>query len=86
MKNETTKHLADGVSALVISTGIASSIMGFLNHNAAGLGVLVSLLGVVVASIFYYLNFKKSTLADDNKKELERLRSQMSALSNKGNK
>ncbi len=73
MKQESVKHLADGATTLAVSTG-ASSYFGwftFINTNAPGIGVLLSLVFGVVGLIFYYLTWKKSTLADSNKDRLD---------------
>lgn len=73
MKQESAKHLADGATTLAISSG-ASSYFGwftFINDNAPGIGVLLSLFFGVIGVIFYYLNQKKLTLADENKNKLD---------------
>ena len=73
MKQESVKHLADGATTLAVSTG-ASSYFGwftFLNSNAPGIGVLLSLVFGVIGLVFYYLTWRKSTLADDNKDRLD---------------
>ena len=56
-----------------VGTG-ASSYFGlftFINENAPGIGVLLSLVFGVVGLIFYYLTWKKATLADNNKDRLD---------------
>lgn len=73
MKQESVKHLADGATTLAVSTG-ASSYFGwftFINANAPGIGVLLSLVFGLIGLVFYYLNWKKSILADDNKDRLD---------------
>lgn len=72
MKQETVKHFADGATISAVGTG-ASSYFGwfsFINDNAPGIGVLLSLIFGVIGIVFYYMTWKKATLADDNKKEL----------------
>ena len=72
MKQESVKHLADGATISAVSTG-ASSYFGwftFVNENAPGIGVLLSFFFGVIGLIFYWLTWKKSMLAEANKKEL----------------
>jgi len=72
MKQETIKHLADGATISAVSSG-ASSYFGwftFINENAAGIGVILSFLFGVTASVFYCLTWRKATLANENKKEI----------------
>jgi hypothetical protein len=63
------KHLADGATISAVGSG-ASSYFGwfeFVNDNAAGIGVLLSFFFGSIGLIFYWLTWKKSTLADENK-------------------
>lgn len=72
MKQESVKHLADGATTLAVSSG-ASSYFGwftFINENAPGIGVLLSFLFGSIGLIFYWLTWKKSTLAEENKKQI----------------
>ena len=73
MKQELTKVLADGTATLAVGGGIASKLgwFEFINANAPGLGVLASCLFGIVATIFYYLTYVKSTQADQNKIKLD---------------
>ena len=73
MKQESVKALADGATISAVSTG-ASSYFGwftFINTNAPGIGVLLSLIFGSIGLIFYYLTWKKSTLADSNRDRLD---------------
>ena len=73
MKTDTVKHLADGATTLAVSSG-ASSYFGwfiFINEYAAGIGVVLSAIFGLVASVFYCLTWQKTTLANENKKDLE---------------
>ena len=73
MKQEITKALADGATISAVSTG-ASSYFGwftFIHTNATGIGVLLSLIFGSIGLIFYYLTWKKSTLADSNRDRLD---------------
>jgi len=73
VKQESVKALADGATISAVSTG-ASSYFGwftFVNANAPGIGVLLSMVFGVVGLIFYYLTWKKSTLADSNRDRLD---------------
>jgi len=73
VKQESVKHLADGATTLAVSAGASSYFdwFTFINSNAPGIGVLLSLIFGLIGLIFYYLNWKKSTLADDNKNRLD---------------
>ena len=73
MKQETGKLLADGATISAVSTG-ASSYFGwfdFVNANAPGIGILLSFFFGVIGLIFYWLTWKKATLADENKKTIK---------------
>jgi hypothetical protein len=73
VKQESVKHLADGATTLAVGSG-ASSYFGwfvFVNNNAAGIGVLLSFFFGVIGLIFYWLTWRKSTLADENKTKLD---------------
>ena len=80
MRQELTKGLADGAASLAVSGGIVTKLgwFEFINANAPGLGVLASCFFGVVATIFYYLTYAKSTQADQNKKDLNVLEGVMS--------
>ena len=72
MKLENVKHLADGATISAVGSG-ASSYFGwfeFVNDNAAGIGVLLSFFFGTIGLIFYWLTWKKATLADENKVNL----------------
>ena len=69
MKQESVKHLADGATTFAVGSG-ASSYFGwfvFINEYAPGVGVILSFIFGTIGIIFYYLNQKKLTLADENK-------------------
>ena len=81
MKQETVKHLGDGATTLAVSTGMGSSWLGFLNHNAAGIGVILTFIFGCIGVLFYYLNWKKTVQAEHNAKEIEDLKSQLAGIS-----
>lgn len=90
MPQELFKPVADSAVSLSIGSGITASLMHFLNVNAAGLGVLVSLLGVIIAAIFYFLSYQKNKAAridkhyvQMNHKRIAELEAQVKILSNK---
>jgi len=73
VRQESVKHLADGATALAVSIG-ANSYLGwftFINTNAPGIGVLLSLIFGLIGLVFYILNWRKLSLADDNKGRLD---------------
>lgn len=80
MKQELTKALADGAASLAVSGGIVTKLgwFDFVNANAPGLGVLASCFFGIIATIFYFMTYSKSTQADKNKKDLKALEGVMS--------
>ncbi len=88
MKQETIKLFADGTNLLAVSTGIGSSawklleLWDFINTNAAGIGVLVSIFFGTVAILFHIYNAKKSNESVKNKKRIKELESQTKELEN----
>lgn len=90
MSQELFKPVADSTVTLSIGSGLTASLMHFLNVNAAGLGVLVSLLGVTIAATFYFLSYQKNKSSKMDKayiqmnhKRIEELEAQVKILSNK---
>lgn len=75
MKQETLKHFADGATISAVSTGVVNKLgfLHYLNVNAAGIGVLLTAFFGLIGLVFYYLTWKKSTQADQNKKDLSSL-------------
>lgn len=72
MKQELTRAFADGATTLAVSAG-ASSYFGwftFINDNAPAIGIMLSFFFGMAGLIFYWLTWKKATLADTNKIEL----------------
>ena len=71
MKQETIKVLADGSSLLTLGTGATSSIIAFgqwdwINANAAGIGVLATIVFGFIALGFNIYNSFKLGKADKN--------------------
>lgn len=77
MKQETLKVLADSSNILTASTGVGTSAWGFLeywnfvNTNAAGIGVLLTLVFGVIAIGFNLYNSIKLNKVDENKKQID---------------
>jgi len=69
MKEEIIAHSA---TTLAVGAGASSYFewFTFINTNAPGIGILLSFFFGTAGLIFYFLTWKKSTLADQNKKEL----------------
>ena len=75
MKQETLKALADGSSILTVGTGATSSALAFgqwdwINTNAAGIGVLATIVFGFIAIGFNIYNSSKAIKADENEKRL----------------
>lgn len=72
MKQETLKTLADGSNILTAGTGVSSTALGmleawdFVNTNAAGIGVMLTLFFGLIAIAFNFYNSAKLGKADKN--------------------
>jgi len=72
VRQETGKALADGLNVLTAGTGVTSSAWGaleywkFINTNAAGIGVLATLVFGFIAIGFNIYNSSKAGKADKN--------------------
>lgn len=74
--------MADGATTLAVGSG-ASSYFGwfvFINENAPGVGVILSFFFGMTGLIFYILNLRKLSLADENKIGLEGLSTEFQSL------
>ena len=77
MKQETLKALADSSNILTASTGVGTSALGFLeawdfvNTNAAGLGVLLTLIFGIIAILFNLYNSSKLNKVDKNERTID---------------
>jgi len=72
MKQEVMQAVAHSATAAAVGTGAGNYLgwFAFINTNAPGIGVLLSCFFGVSGLIFYVLTWRKSTLADENKREL----------------
>ncbi|PHS02402.1 MAG: hypothetical protein COA78_21010 [Blastopirellula sp.] len=77
MKQETLKGLADSSNILTASTGAGTSLwgfaelFGFINTNAAGIGVLLTLVFGLIAIGFNLYNSSKLNEVEKNKKKID---------------
>ena len=77
MKQESLKVLADSSNILTAGTGIGTSFLGlleawdFVNTNAAGLGVLLTLIFGLVAICFNLYNSSKLNKVDKNERTID---------------
>ena len=77
MKQNIAQALGDGASTLAVASGMGTAVNAhygwfeFVNANAGGIGVLTSAFFGFVGLFFYYITYKKTTLARDNKISLE---------------
>lgn len=69
MKQETLADLGHGAITLSAGTGVSNHLgwFDFINANATGLGFIATSFFGSVGLVFYWLNLRKSTLADQNK-------------------
>ena len=69
--------MADSSNILTASTGVGTSAWGFaeywgfVNTNAAGIGVLLTLLFGLIAIGFNFYNSSKLNKVDENKKKID---------------
>jgi len=78
VKQETLKALADGSLILTVGTGAGSKALNYfeyINTYAAGIGALISFIGLLIATIFYIATWRKQNLSSENKKDLDALSS-----------
>ena len=83
MNDVLAKPIADGIMKLSVSGGIGSSLMGYLNHNAAGLGVVISLFGVIIAAVFYYKTYHKNNASSKDRENMKRNHNRIQELEEK---
>jgi len=79
VKQEITKALADGalLSVIGISANKNYEWFTFINEYAAGIGVILSVIFGVVASVFYWLTYRKKT---KNAIEIVKLKRELSRI------
>lgn len=83
VKQETLKASADSLNILTASTGVGTSAWGaleywdFVNTNAAGIGVLLTLIFGVIAILFNLYNSSKLSKVDKNEEGLSILKTTM---------
>ena len=70
--------MATGGVTLATSSGIVTSYLGWLGHYAAGIGVICTIFFGIVYCVFHILAYRKSTLADENKRQIEQIKAQVS--------
>jgi len=76
VKQEIVKVLSDGANTLTTVSGIGTSAWGaleywdFINTNAAGIGVLLTISFGLIAIVFNFYNSSKLNQADKNKQDI----------------
>ena len=80
LNQETSKHIADVAMAVTTVTGAGSSWLGYLNNNAAGIGVIMTFFFGVCGVAFYVMSYRKATLADANAIKVEALEGKIDQL------
>lgn len=74
MKQDPTELLGHGLT--VVSVGLGASNrpgwFDFINTNAPGIGVILSAFFGFAGLFFYYINWKKSKLSEENKINLDK--------------
>ena len=93
MQTEIAKQGADTTMKASIAGGFGSSFMAYLNVNAAALGLIVSLAGVLIATLFYWLNYRRVGInmvneahLKANHKRITELEAQVQAISDPNTK
>jgi len=83
MEIETVKALVDGTGPLAASTGIVTSVMGYLEAEALGIGALCTMITLVVYIFFQFLHHKKLGRADENKIKIDLILAELKDMKNK---
>ena len=92
MNQVSAKEFADGLNILTASTGVSSSAWGaleywdFVNTNAAGIGVLITLFFGIIAICFNIYNSSKLNQSDENTKKIKELQMQLAAINERKSK
>tara|TARA_R110002020_G_scaffold467655_1_gene691370 strand:+ start:6318 stop:6572 length:255 start_codon:yes stop_codon:yes gene_type:complete len=73
MKSETVKHFSDGAATLTGSLGLTTGLLKFLDHHAAGIGALCTIITLIVYITFQILSHRKLSKADENKKDIQKI-------------
>ncbi len=55
---DTVKSVGDISAGTTIVTGITTTWLGFLNDNAAGLGLILTFVGILITSLFYIASLR----------------------------
>jgi len=71
MQIETAKDLVSISAAVAGSTGIAASVMAYLEAEAKGIGAICAILTLVVYIFFQILQHVKLNKTDENKKDID---------------
>lgn len=81
MNHETLKAIGDGAIVAAAGTGGASTWLNYVKEYDTVIGLFLTLFFGFVGILFYYLNWRKSIQADDNKRIIGEHREQISTLS-----
>ena len=73
MKQTTSEIAGNTLIATATTLGAGSSYLGWIGHHSAALGVIMSFCFGVIGMIFYYLNYRKATKADNNEQRIKAL-------------
>lgn len=77
---ESARNIADVAMTVTAVTGAGSSWLGYLNNNAAGIGVVMTFFFGVCGVTFYVLSYRKASLADVNAVKVAALESKIDQL------
>ena len=80
MKEITPKVLEHGATAITAAAGTATTVgkfFGFLDEHAAGLGVLLTFMSLLMALFYHELNRRKESRSDA---EMQKLRVELRAI------
>lgn len=76
-------HFQTGLMATAGASGIATSIMGWFGHYAAGIGAIFTILTFFTWLFFLLRRDKQLSQAGKNKLEITKLKKQLSELSDR---
>lgn len=79
MRQDLTQGIANSAVTLATSTGILTSVLAFLDSNAAGIGAGSTIIFGCIYVYFQWSSNKKLTIAEVNTIEIDNLRGETAA-------
>tara|TARA_R110002096_G_scaffold202758_2_gene387491 strand:+ start:7505 stop:7765 length:261 start_codon:yes stop_codon:yes gene_type:complete len=83
VKNLITEVSGNGALKLAIAAGTTGSLLGFLNSNAAAIGILLSAFFGITSLL---ISWHKNNQSADNAKEIQELKDTIKSISSRKNR